>query len=115
MLDNLPGFPDNINSGAEGRFWVGLVVPRNAILDGLSDMPFLRKVVQRLPAFLRPQAVPSSHVIAINGDGDVLLSLQDPAAVYPFMTGACESGQRLYLTRLFGHDLPYIDKDGLPR
>lgn len=110
VLDNLPGFPDNINRGLDGRFWIGLVAPRDARLDGLSDKPFLRKVVQRLPAFLRPSAVPSSHVIAIGGDGEVRLSLQDPAARYPAMTGGCETGQRVYLTRLFGHELPYVDK-----
>jgi hypothetical protein len=104
-----------VNTGAEGRFWVGLVAPRDAKLDTLSDKPFLRKVVQRLPAFLRPAAVPSSHVIAISGDGDVLLNLQDPAAAYAAMTGACETGQRLYLTRLFGHHLPYIETATLPR
>lgn len=116
VLDNLPGFPDNINRGTEGRFWIGLVAPRDAKLDGLSDRPFLRKVVQRLPAVLRPGAVPSSHVIAVGGDGEVHLSLQDPAATYPAMTGGCETEQRVYLTRLFGHELPYIDKaahDGL--
>jgi sugar lactone lactonase YvrE len=115
VLDNLPGFPDNINNGEDGRFWIGLVAPRDAKLDALSGRPFLRKVVQRLPAFLRPQAVPSSHVIALSGDGEVLLSLQDPTAAYPTMTGACETGQRLYFTRLFGHDLPYIEKADLPR
>jgi sugar lactone lactonase YvrE len=115
IIDNLPGFPDNVNSGEEGRFWVGLVAPRDAKLDGLSDQPFLRKVVQRLPPFLRPSAVPSSHVIAISGDGDMLMSLQDPAARYPAMTGVCETGERLYITRLFGHDLPYIDKATLTR
>jgi sugar lactone lactonase YvrE len=115
IVDNLPGFPDNINRGDDGRFWVGLVAPRDAKLDGLSDKPFLRKLVQRLPTFLRPSAVPSSHVFAIDGAGEVLLSLQDPAARYPAMTGACETGQRLYLTRLFGHELPYIDKASLSR
>jgi sugar lactone lactonase YvrE len=108
LIDNLPGFPDNINSG-ENRFWIGLIAPRDAKLDSLSGKPFLRKVVQRLPAFLRPSAVPSSHVLAIDGNGTVLRSLQDPAATYPAMTGACESGQRVYLTRLFGHELPYVD------
>ena len=66
-------------------------------------------MVQRLPAFLRPSAVPSSHVFAIDGEGSVLRSLQDPAARYPAMTGACEAGQRVYLTRLFGRELPYVD------
>lgn len=115
VLDNLPGFPDNINRGNDGRFWVGLVAPRDAKLDSLSDKPFLRKVVQRLPAFLRPSAVPSSHVLAINGDGEVLANLQDPAARYPAMTGVCETADRLYLTRLFGHELPFVDKASLPR
>ena len=115
IVDNLPGFPDNINSTGDDRYWAGLVAPRDSKLDALSDNPFLRKVVQRLPAFLRPAAVPASHVIAINGDGDVLLSLQDTAARYPAMTGVCETDQRLYLTRLFGHELPYVDKALLPR
>jgi sugar lactone lactonase YvrE len=114
IIDNLPGFPDNINAGSDGRFWIGLVAPRDAKLDSLADKPFLRRVVQRLPAFLRPSAVPSSHVFAIDGDGTVLLSLQDPAAAYPAMTGACEAGERLYLTRLFGHELPYVDAVSLP-
>ena len=110
IIDNLPGFPDNINNGEDGRYWVGLIAPRDSKLDGLSDKPFLRKVVQRLPAFLRPAAVPSSHVVAIDGDGNVQMSLQDPGARFPAMTGVCETGQRLYLTRLFGHELPYLDK-----
>ena len=113
LVENLLGFPDNINSGDRDRFRVGLVAPRDAKLDSLSNRPFLRKVVQRLPAPLRPQAVPSSHVIAVNGDGEVLLNLQDPTAAYPTMTGACETRERLYLTRLFGYDLPYIEKGDL--
>jgi len=113
ILDNLPGFPDNINTGQDGRFWVGLVAPRAASLDRLAGRPFLRKVVQRLPAAVRPKARPSSHVIAISGDGDLLLSLQDTAARFPSMTGVCETASRVYFTRLFGHELPYLDKVSL--
>jgi len=29
ILDNLPGFPDNINNAEDGTFWIGLVSPRN--------------------------------------------------------------------------------------
>lgn len=109
LIDNLPGFPDNINRGAGGRFWLGLVAPRNALLDALSDKPALRKVVQRLPRLLRPSAEDSTHVIAIDADGRVLASLQDPSAEFPMATGACETDERLYITRLFGSELPYID------
>jgi sugar lactone lactonase YvrE len=113
ILDNLPGFPDNINNGRNGRFWVGLVSPRNRLLDTLSDNPFVRKIVQRLPGFLRPKATRSSHVIAISGDGDVLMNLQDPDARFPMLTGVYETRDALYLTALTGNQLPVLKKEDL--
>lgn len=113
LLDNLPGFPDNLKSGRNGRFWLGLAAPRNALLDALSDRPFIRKIVQRLPAIVRPKAVPSSHVIAFDGDGEILMNLYDPDARFPTLTGVLETDQALYLTTLFGNDLPRLDKRDL--
>ncbi len=113
ILDNLPAFPDNINTGNDGRFWIGFVSPRSAALDALSDNPFLRKVVQRLPGFLRPQAQPHSQVIAISGDGDVLLNLQDAEARFPALTGVFETPTTLYLSALFGEHVAYIEKSRL--
>jgi len=113
LIDNLPAFPDNINNGLNGNFWVGLVAPRVEVLDSLSDKPFLRKVVQRLPASLRPKAEPYSHVFMIDGDGVVLMNLQDPAARYPSLTGVYETSSSLFMTRLFGNELPVLDKDDL--
>lgn len=113
LLDNLPGFPDNINNGLNGRFWIGLAAPRNALLDKYSGKPFVRKIMLRLPQFLRPQATPSSHVIAIDGDGIVLMDLQDPAARFPLLTGVLETADRLYLSTLTGHGLPWLEKQNL--
>ena len=110
VIENLPGFPDNVNNGLNNRFWIGLVAPRNKLLDDLSDKPWLRKVTQRLPAFLRPQAEPSSHVIAISGDGEVLMNLQDSAAMVPALTGAYEARNAIWLTSLFGNHLARMDK-----
>ena len=113
LIDNLPAFPDNINNGLNGNFWVGLVAPRVEVLDSLSDNPFLRTVVQRLPASLRPKAEPYSHVFMIDGDGVVLMNLRDPAARYPSLTGVYETSSSLFMTRLFGNELPVLDKDDL--
>lgn len=113
LLDNLPGFPDNLKTGTGGRFWVGLVAPRNELLDKLSGHPWLRKVVQRLPASVRPKAEPSSHVVAFNADGQVLMNMQDPDARFPTLTGVLETRRSLYLTTLFGHRLPVIVKKDL--
>jgi len=113
IIDNLPGFPDNINNGRNGNFWVGLVAPRNQLVDDLSGKPFMRKMVQRLPAFFRPKAEPSSHVISITGDGEVLMNLQDTAATVPSLTGVCETEDTLWLTSLFGNHLARLEKADL--
>lgn len=113
LIDNLPGFPDNVNNGLNGRFWIGLVAPRNDLLDRLSGAPWLRKVVQRLPAVVRPKAVPSSHVIAVNEQGEVLMNLQDTGARVPALTGVYESTTHLWLSSLFGNRVAGLDKRDL--
>jgi sugar lactone lactonase YvrE len=113
VIDNLPGFPDNINNGLNGRFWIGLVAPRNKLLDDMSGTPWLRKMVQRLPAFFRPKATPSSHVIAINAAGEVLMNLQDPDARIAALTGASETRDSIWLSSLFGNYAARLDKIAL--
>ncbi|MCH7853846.1 MAG: SMP-30/gluconolactonase/LRE family protein [Proteobacteria bacterium] len=113
IMENIPGFPDNINNGLDGRFWIGLVAPRNELIDVLADSPLGRKVIQRLPAFIRPAAVPSSHVISISGNGEILMNLQDTAAHFPAITGVYETRENLYLSTLFGHKLAIFDKANL--
>ena len=69
--------------------------------------------MQRLPAALRPRAVPSTHLIGIDGDGNVLMNLQDSEARFPAITGAFETGQNIYLTSLFGNRLARVNKKDL--
>lgn len=113
VLDNLPGFPDNINNGLNERFWFGLVAPRNDLLDKLSGQPWARKVILRLPQAIRPAAEKSSHVVGINGDGVVLMDLQDSQANYPSITGVYETRDALFLSSLFGNRLARLDKSVL--
>src|SRR6185369_3674211 len=78
LLDNLPGYPDNLMRGRDGRIWVGLFKPRNPAADSLAQKPFLRKVMLRLPRFLLPLGNSYGHVFAIDEDGRVIDDLQDP-------------------------------------
>ena len=88
ILGPLPGFPDNINDAPDGTLWLGLVSPRSAPVDGLSDKPFLRKVIMRLPAFLHPAPTRYGFVLRLDTDGNVLETLQDPTGAYASTTGA---------------------------
>ncbi len=100
LVEQLPGFPDNISVGLDGRFWVALISPRNKLVDGLSGRPFLRKVVQRFPGFMRPKAVFYGHIIAIDGTGRVLVNLQDPDGGYRLNTSVTETKDYLYIGSL---------------
>ena len=101
IIENLPGFPDNLNRGQDGRYWLGLTSPRAEALDKLSGKPFVRKIVQRLPASMRPKAQNYGFVIAIDMDGNVLAQYQDPSGAYPLTTGASELGDGwLYISSL---------------
>jgi hypothetical protein len=100
VIDALPGFPDNLTKGQEGRYWTALIAPRNPLLDSLADKPFLRKLVQRLPSFLRPKAASHGHIIAFDAEGQILLDLQDPTGKYPLITSVTETDDYLYLGSL---------------
>ncbi len=110
FLDALPGLNDNISTGLDGRFWIALMSIRVDILDRLSDKPFLRKVILRIPDFLAPQAIPYGHVIAVNTQGEILMSLQDPSGAYPFTTSAVEAEDYLYVGSLVAPVLGRIHK-----
>lgn len=79
FIDNLPGFPDNISSNGNDKFWLALVTPRNSLLDKLLPRPFLRKVVMRLPEFMQPAPQRYGFVLGLNRDGQVVANLQDPS------------------------------------
>ena len=102
VIDNLPSFPDNIARGSNGVYWLGLVSPRSKPLDILSNSPSMRKVIQRLPEFLRPKAQHYGHIVAINDAGEVVFNLQDPKGIYGHSTGALEVDDKLYISSL--HD-----------
>ncbi|MEP1209906.1 MAG: SMP-30/gluconolactonase/LRE family protein [Rhizobiaceae bacterium] len=88
VLDNLPGFPDNINNSDGDTFWVGLASPRNRLMDALSGQPFLRKAIMRLPDALKPAPTRYGFVLRMGPAGEVIETLQDPSGAYALTTGA---------------------------
>ena len=100
LFDNLPGYPDNLTRGRDGRIWAGFAKPRNATLDALADKPFLRKLTLRLPRAWWPIPEPYGHVFAFTEDGRIVADLQDPDGAYPESTGVTETADRLYIQSL---------------
>jgi sugar lactone lactonase YvrE len=110
LIDGLPAFPDNVTVGHDGRFGIALVAPRDPTLDRIGGRPFLRKVVQRLPAFLRPSARTYGHLIAVTADGKVVADLQDPAGAFPANTTLLETEDFLFVGSLVAPGIGRLPK-----
>jgi sugar lactone lactonase YvrE len=110
LLDGLPGYPDNLMRGRDGRIWAGLFRPRNPAADALAQKPFLRKALLRLPRFLLPLGAPYGHVFAFDEAGRVVEDLQDPTGAYPETTGATETADRLYVHSLHARTLGWLPR-----
>jgi sugar lactone lactonase YvrE len=110
LFDNLPGYPDNLMRGLDGRIWVGLVKPRNAKVDQLALKPWLRSLTLRLPRALWPVPQAYGHVFAFDEAGQVLADLQDPSGRYPETTSVTETPDRLYVQSLHAHELGWLPR-----
>ena len=110
LLDNLPGYPDNLMRGLNGKIWLGFVKPRNPVIDAMSDKPFLRKVTLRLPRTLWPVPKAYGHVMAFTENGQVVADLQDPAGAYPETTAITETRERFYVQSLHAKGLGWLPR-----
>ncbi len=110
LLDNLPGYPDNLMRGTDGKIWLGFAKPRNPTIDKLANQPFMRKLTLRLPRSMWPIPKAYGHVIAFKENGKIVADLQDPTGAYPETTAVTETQDRLYVQSLHAHGLGWMPK-----
>lgn len=110
IIENLPGFPDGISTGTNGLYWIAIASPRNKVVDGTSSLPFVRKMIFRLPKALQPNPQRTARVIGIDADGKVHHDLFDPNGEKVFMvTSVQERAGRLYLGSLVDDAFAWVD------
>ena len=112
LIDNLPGFPDNLTVGEQGRIWTGLTKPRSPIIDMASGMPWLRSMMLRLPRAWWPVPKAYGHLIAFDEQGRILDDLQDPTGAYPETTAATEMDGKLLVQSLNADRLGWMPYSG---
>ncbi len=112
LIDNLPGYPDNLTRGEGGRVWVGLTKPRSPVIDATAQRPMLRSITLRLPRALWPVPKAYGHVIAFDDNGRILADLQDPKGAYPETTAATEADGKLFVQSLHAHSVGWMPYPG---
>ncbi|MFY9511150.1 MAG: SMP-30/gluconolactonase/LRE family protein [Rubrivivax sp.] len=113
LLDNLPGHPDNLMRGLDGRIWMGFAKPRNPMIDNMAGKPWLRSLTLRLPRVLWPVPKAYGHVVAFTEDGRIVADLQDPSGAYPETTAITETPDRLYVQSLHAKTLGWLPRSAL--
>jgi len=100
VMDNLPGYPDNINLASDGNYWLALVGMRSPSLDLAWKMPgFRKRMAKRVPIdeWLFPN-INTGCVVKFNEQGKILESFWDLKGVnHPMITSMREHRGYLYL------------------
>lgn len=100
VMENLPGYPDNINRASDGTYWMSFVAMRTPASDVLLDFPGARRrMTKELPVddWLVPQ-LNVSCVVKFTEQGQVIRSLWDGSlANYPMVTSMNEFRGELFL------------------
>ncbi|MCP9630411.1 SMP-30/gluconolactonase/LRE family protein [Rhodopseudomonas palustris] len=115
VMDNLPGYPDNINLASDGNYWLALVGMRSPALDLAWRMPdFRRRMGKRLPVdeWLFPN-INTGCVVKFNEQGQILESFWDLGGVnHPMITSMREHRGHLYLGGIANNRIGRYKLDG---
>lgn len=106
LLDNLPGYPDNIEAQGDGTYWMAFASPR-VPSEALMPYPFLRKVIWRLGPMVRPAPIHRGMMVHFDADGNILKTLQDPEGRLGITTGGKIAGDQFYVMTL---DSPWFGR-----
>ena len=100
LVDNLPGYPDNINRASDGTYWLALVGLRSPVYDlAMADPGFRVRMVKQIPPdeWLCP-GINFGCVIKFDDAGNVLESIWDPEGKqHPTITSMREHKGYLYI------------------
>jgi ribose transport system permease protein len=100
VIDNLPGYPDNINLASDGNYWLAVVGMRCPAYDLAMRMPgFRKRMALRVPLdeWLFPN-INTGCVLKFNEAGEILETFWDLGGQnHPMITSMREHRGHLYL------------------
>jgi sugar lactone lactonase YvrE len=108
---NLPGMPDNVSTGGDGRIWTAMVSEANAALEWmLPRAPIIRKLAWRLPDRLQPQIKPEVWAVAFDPDsGAAVAGLRTKHPDFGAVTGVVEAAGKLWLSTISFPAVAHVD------
>ena len=106
IIENLPGYPDNINRASDGNYWCALCGMRSPVFDLALRMPqFRRRMVYKVARdeWLYPN-MNTGCVVKFDAKGEILDVLWDLGGeAHPMITSIREHKGYLYLGGIYNN------------
>jgi sugar lactone lactonase YvrE len=101
LVEELPGYPDNIARGSDGLIWVTIASPADRLVEQIQRGPrWLRRLAARVPARLQPGPRRTVRVQAYDDTGALVHDVELPADGFHMVTGVREHDGRVWLSSL---------------
>lgn len=101
LVDDLPGYPDNIARGSDGLIWVALASPTDAVVERLQSAPaWLQASVTRIPEAWQPRPRRTVRVQAYDDAGTLVHDVDVPTPDFHMVTGVREHEGTVWLGSL---------------
>ena len=115
LIDNLPGYCDNINRASDGKYWLAFVGLRSPVYDlAMANPGFRTRMVKQIPPdeWLCP-GINYGCIIKFDDDGVVSELLWDPGGKsHPSITSVREHKGHLYIGGLENNRIGRIPLPG---
>jgi sugar lactone lactonase YvrE len=102
LVDDLPGYPDNIARGSDGLIWVTIASPLDPVVEVLRKRApsAVKKAATRLPSVLQPKPKKTVRVQAFDDTGRLVHDVDADAGSYHMVTGVREHQGEVWLGSL---------------
>ena len=110
LVEDLPGYPDNISRGSDGLIWVASRAPSTASSSGSARPRCPAQAVTKIPEACSPSPQRTIRVQAYDDAGRRVHDLDlDPRAGYHMVTGVREHDGRVWMGSLHEPAVAVLD------
>jgi sugar lactone lactonase YvrE len=116
LVDDLPGYPDNIALGSDGLIWVAVASPYDRLVDLIQHRAPVaaRRIVTRVPKRLQPSPKQTVRVQAYDAEGRLVHDIDADAGNFHMVTGVREHNGEVWLSSLEEAALAVVGVPGTP-
>ncbi|WP_249999357.1 SMP-30/gluconolactonase/LRE family protein [Actinoplanes sp. M2I2] len=101
LVENLPGYPDNIARGSDGLIWASIASPTDPVVERIQRSPvWIRRQITKIPEALQPAPKRTVRVQAYDDTGRLVHDLTADSLHFHMVTGVREHDGRIWLGSL---------------